>query len=151
MSNPTSPAPRLTALSHGAGCACQLSLDELQGILAEVSWREHEDLIVGLTSSDDAAVWRQPDGRVTVDDPHDRRRVAATNAVSDVHARGSTPRVALNPEGWPRDLEFDLLRAVLEPATARTKPIGTGGVTTAVKRSPPLTADDVTVRWLETA
>ena len=200
MSKPTSPMLRLTALSHGAGCACKLSLDELQGILTGVSWPEHDDLIVGLTSGDDAAVWRQSDGRVMVattdfftplvDEPHDWGRIAATNAVSDVYAMGATPRVALNLVGWPRDLEFDLLRAVLDGAVevARdagyviagghsidsleplfgqvvigdadevdvltnagaipgqtivlTKPIGTGVVTTALKRSPPLTGDD---------
>lgn len=199
MSNPTTTQPRLTALSHGAGCACKLSLDELQGILAGVSWPEHDDLIVGLASGDDAAVWRQPDGRVMVattdfftplvDDPRDWGRIAATNAVSDVYAMGATPRLALNLVGWPRDLDFDLLREVLEGAVgvatdagyviagghsidsveplfgqvvigdadevdvltnARavpgqaivlTKPIGTGVVTTALKRSAPLTGD----------
>ena len=200
MSNPTPTQPRLTALSHGAGCACKLSLDELQGILAGVTWPEHDDLLVGLASGDDAAVWRQPDGRVMVattdfftplvDDPRDWGRIAATNAVSDVYAMGATPRVALNLVGWPRDLDFDLLREVLDGAVgvaadagyviagghsidaveplfgqvvigdadevdvltnARavpgqaivlTKPIGTGVVTTALKRSAPLTADD---------
>jgi len=190
--------PRLTALSHGAGCACKLSLDELQGILAGVSWPTHDDLLVGLASGDDAAVWRQPDGRVMVattdfftplvDDPRDWGRIAATNAVSDVYAMGATPRIALNLVGWPRDLDFDLLRRVLDGAVevasdagyviagghsidsveplfgqvvigdadetqlltnagARpgqtvvlTKPIGTGVVTTALKRSAPLTA-----------
>ena len=199
MSNLTTTAttpPRLTALSHGAGCACKLSLDELQGILAGVSWPEHDDLLVGLASGDDAAVWRQGDGRVMVattdfftplvDDPRDWGRIAATNAVSDVYAMGATPRVALNLVGWPRDLDFDVLRQVLDGAVevagaagyviagghsidaveplfgqvvigdveeaelltnarARpgqaivlTKPIGTGVVTTALKRSQPL-------------
>jgi len=199
MSNPSTTAPRLTALSHGAGCACKLSLDELQDILAGVTWPVHDDLLVGLASGDDAAVWRQPDGRVMVattdfftplvDDARDWGRIAATNAVSDVYAMGATPRVALNLVGWPRDLDFDLLREVLDGAVevaadagyviagghsidsveplfgqvvigdadevdvltnARavpgqaivlTKPIGTGVVTTALKRSPPLTAD----------
>jgi selenide,water dikinase len=190
--------PRLTSLSHGAGCACKLSLDELQGILAGVTWPTHDDLLVGLAGGDDAAVWRQPDGRVLVattdfftplvDDPRDWGRIAAANAVSDVYAMGATPRFALNLVGWPRDLDFDVLRRVLngavevaeeagyviagghsidsvEPlfgqvvigdaaeadlltnagATAGqsivlTKPIGTGVVTTALKRSEPLTA-----------
>jgi selenide, water dikinase len=126
MSNPGQTVPRLTALSHGAGCACKLSLDELQGILAGVSWPDHDDLLVGLGSGDDAAVWRQADGRVMVattdfftplvDDPVDWGRIAATNAVSDVYAMGATPRVALNLVGWPRDLGFDLLREVLDGA-----------------------------------
>jgi selenide, water dikinase len=194
------PMPRLTSLSHGAGCACKLSLDELTGILAGISWPGHEDLVVGIGRGDDAAVWRQPDGRVLVattdfftplvDDARDWGRIAATNAVSDVYAMGATPRFALNLVGWPRDLDFDVLRTVLDGAVevargagyviagghsidsveplfgqvvigdaaeadiltnagARpddvlvlTKPIGTGIVTTALKRSAPLEVDD---------
>ena len=192
--------PRLTSLSHGAGCACKLSLDELTGILSGVSWPGHEDLLVGLGSGDDAAVYRQPDGRVLVattdfftplvDDARDWGRIAATNAVSDVYAMGATPRFALNLVGWPRELDFDVLRQVLDGAVevargagyviagghsidsaeplfgqvvigdaaeadiltnagARpgevlvlTKPLGTGIVTTALKRSAPLDGDD---------
>jgi selenide,water dikinase len=187
--------PRLTSLSHGAGCACKLSLDELTSILGGLEWPGHPDLLVGLASGDDAAVYRQADGRALVattdfftplvDDPRHWGRIAATNAVSDVYAMGATPRLALNILGWPRDLPFDVLREVLagagevaasagyviagghsidssEPifgqvvigdvdltdlttnAGARpgddlllTKPIGTGIVTTALKRSDP--------------
>lgn len=194
-SSATAP-PRLTALSHGAGCACKLSLDELTGILAGVTWPVHDDLLVGLASGDDAAVWRQPGGRVMVattdfftplvDDAGAWGRIAATNAVSDLYAMGATPRMALNLVGWPRDLGFDLLRDVLDGAVevavdagyviagghsidsveplfgqvvigdadevdvltnagavpdqtiVLTKPIGTGVVTTALKRSEPL-------------
>jgi selenide, water dikinase len=189
------PTTRLTALSHGAGCACKLSLDELAVVLGGVGWAEHPDLVVGIATGDDAAVWRQPDGRVLVattdfftplvDDPRTWGRIAAANAVSDVYAMGATPRFALNLVGWPRALPFELLREVLaggaavaaeagypvagghtidsqEPlygqvvigdtkeealltnagarpgqALVLTKPLGTGIVTTAVKRSEP--------------
>jgi selenide, water dikinase len=119
---------RLTALSHGAGCACKLSLDELTGVLAGVGFAEHDDLVVGAATGDDAAVWRQPDGRVLVattdfftplvDDPATWGRIAAANAVSDVYAMGATPRFALNLVGWPRALPFELLQEVLTGATA---------------------------------
>lgn len=184
---------RLTSLSHGAGCACKLSLDELRVILDGLPRGQHPELVVGHDTGDDAAVWRAPDGRLQVattdfftpivDDPRDWGRIAATNAVSDVYAMGGTPRVALNLVGWPRALPFAILEQVLagaqevasaagyaiagghsidsqEPlfgqavygdlapedlltnAGARpgdvlvlTKPIGTGIVTTALKRS----------------
>jgi hypothetical protein len=91
-------------------------------------------------SGDDAAVWRQDDGRCLVattdfftplvDDPADWGRIAATNAVSDVYAMGATPRFALNLVGWPRDLPFDVLREVLdgaaEVATAAGYPVAGG-------------------------
>jgi selenide, water dikinase len=136
----TTAVPRLTSLSHGAGCACKLSLEELSTVLADVTWPGHEDLLVGHRSGDDAAVWRQDDGRCLVattdfftplvDDPGDWGRIAATNAVSDVYAMGATPRFALNLVGWPRDLPFGVLREVLdgaaEVATAARYPIAGG-------------------------
>ena len=195
----TTPMPRLTSLSHGAGCACKLSLEELTSVLADVRWPGHPDLLIGHASGDDAAVWRQDDGRCLVattdfftplvDDPADWGRIAATNAVSDVYAMGATPRFALNLVGWPRELPFEGLRQVLDGAAevagragypiagghsidsveplfgqvvvgdvveerlltnagARpgdvlvlTKPLGTGIVTTALKRSEPLPPD----------
>ena len=136
------PMPRLTSLSHGAGCACKLSLDELTTVLGGVAWPGHPDLLVGLASGDDAAVYRQGDGRALVattdfftplvDDPHDWGAIAATNAVSDVYAMGGTPRLALNILGWPRDLPFDVLQQVLEGAAevaARAGYVVAGGHT----------------------
>lgn len=122
----TSLSPRLTSLSHGAGCACKLSLDELLGVLESVMPSGHPDLLVGTEHGDDAAVWRRPDGRALVattdfftpivDDAATWGRVAATNAVSDIYAMGGTPLFALNVLGWPRDLSFDVLRDVLAGA-----------------------------------
>jgi selenide, water dikinase len=120
---------RLTTLSHGAGCACKLSLDELRGILAGLPDEPATDgveVLVGHLDRDDAAVWRVADGRLAVattdfftpvvDDPATWGRIAATNAVSDVYAMGGRPQVALNLVGWPRDLPFELLAQVLAGA-----------------------------------
>lgn len=119
-------SPRLTSLSHGAGCACKLSLDELLGVLPRVGPGDHPDLAVGFATGDDAAVWRRPDGRhlvattdfftPIVDDPAAWGRIAAANAVSDVYAMGGTPLFALNVLGWPRDLSFEVLGEVLAGA-----------------------------------
>lgn len=122
-------AVRLTALSHGAGCACKLSLDELRGILAVLpgaSIADGLEVLVGHLDRDDAAVWRTGDGRLSVattdfftpvvDDPATWGRIAATNAVSDVYAMGGRPQVGLNLVGWPRDLPFELLGQVLAGA-----------------------------------
>lgn len=119
-------AIRLTALSHGAGCACKLSLDELVGVLDGIAWVDHPQLLVGVRAGDDAAVWRQDDGRALVattdfftplvDDARTWGRIAAANAVSDVYAMGATPRFALNLVGWPRTLPSELLVDVLNGA-----------------------------------
>ena len=111
---------RLTALSHGAGCACKLGLDVLDQILAAVPADVHPRLAVGV--GDDAAVWDVGDRSMVlttdfftpiVDDPATWGRIAATNAASDVFAMGATPVVALNLVGWPADRDTRELRAVL--------------------------------------
>lgn len=118
--------PRLTSLSHGAGCACKLSLDELRGVLAGLVRASSPDVLVDHLTGDDAAVWTDPSGTMNVattdfftpvvDDPRTWGRIAAANAVSDVYAMGGIPRVALNILGWPRALPSEQLAEVLAGA-----------------------------------
>src|SRR6476619_5050005 len=120
---------RLTQFSHGAGCACKLSPADLQTVLGLVRGLgdapTDPDLLVGLDTSDDAAVYRLRDGLAIVvttdfftpivDDPYDWGRIAATNALSDVYAMGGAPLLALNLVAWPReDLPFELLARVID-------------------------------------
>lgn len=120
-------APRLTAFSHGAGCACKLSADELAGIVGPLAGHpaySAPDLLVGVSTSDDAGIWRLDKDRhlvstvdfftPIVDDPFDWGRIAAANALSDVYAMGGSPVLALQLVAWPRDgLPFELLGEVL--------------------------------------
>lgn len=152
----------------------------------------HPDLLVGLQTSDDAAVYRlTPEMAIIqtidfftpiVDDPWTYGAIAAANSMSDVYAMGGEVLLALNVAALPEDLppavvmaifaggaakvaeaggvvagghtvvddepKFGLCvtgtidpRKVLTKAGARvgdrlllTKPIGTGVVTTALKR-----------------
>ena len=82
------------------------------------------DLLVGLATGDDAAVWRIGRGRAlvltadfitpVVDDARTWGRIAATNAVSDVYAMGGRPLLALNLVAWnSEELSNDLLAEVL--------------------------------------
>ena len=82
------------------------------------------DLLVGVATGDDAAVWRLDDQRAlvvtadfitpVVDDARTWGRVAAANAVSDVYAMGGRPLLALNLVGWnSEELSSDLLAEVL--------------------------------------
>lgn len=67
--------------------------------------------MVGLETSDDAAVYRLNDTQALVattdfftpivDDPRDFGRIAATNALSDIYAMGGTPIMALALVGMP--------------------------------------------------
>lgn len=118
---------RLTEFSHGAGCACKLSPDELTQIMTHVRGHEasvHPDLLVGVENSEDAGVFSLGDGRSlvqtvdiftpVVDDPGDWGRVAAANALSDVYAMGGKPLTALQYLAWPRGtLDFDVAGEVV--------------------------------------
>ena len=124
-------AVKLTSYSHGAGCACKLGPEDLNEALSRLRSHpaaRHPDLVVGIETGDDAAVFRL-DGQLLVqtvdfftpivDDAYDWGRIAAANALSDVYAMGGRPVSALQIVGWPRgDLPFDLLRQVLEGGAA---------------------------------
>src|SRR5919109_52120 len=116
--------PRLTSLSHGAGCGCKLPAATLHGLLAELPSPADARVLVGSETADDAAVYQLSDelALVTtadfftpiVDEPYDFGRVAAANALSDVYAMGGTPITALNLVAWPlAQLGDDTLRQVL--------------------------------------
>jgi selenide,water dikinase len=104
--------PRLTSLAHGGGCGCKIAPGVLQEILrGRVQLPVPAELLVGIETSDDAAVYRLNDHQAVVattdffmpivDDPHDFGRIAATNAISDIYAMGATPIFALALVGMP--------------------------------------------------
>jgi len=80
-------------------------------------------LLVGFSSSDDAAVYQIDDNRCllsTVDFfppvvPNARSfgRIAAANALSDVYAMGGKPLYALNIVAFPREADKQLLQEIL--------------------------------------
>ena len=103
---------RLTALAHGGGCGCKLSPAVLRELLSRVpAAQAFPNLLVGIETGDDAAVYRLNDEQAIVattdffmpivDDPFDFGRIAATNALSDVYAMGGKPILALAILGMP--------------------------------------------------
>jgi len=115
---------KLTALSHGAGCACKLSPAELHPLLAELPRSDDPNVLVGSDTADDAAAYRVADDLAIlttvdfftpiVDDPYDFGRIAATNALSDIYAMGGEPLTALNLVAYSlEDLGGDVLREIL--------------------------------------
>ena len=118
MTSPTTPneaarvEPRLTSLSHGGGCGCKIAPGVLSEILrGTAAMSLPPELLVGIETSDDAAVYRLNAEQALVattdffmpivDDPHDFGRIAATNAISDVYAMGGRPIFALALVGMP--------------------------------------------------
>lgn len=117
---------RLTSFSHGGGCGCKIA----PGVLAEILKKSGgfpipEALMVGIETSDDAAVYKLNDEQALiattdffmpiVDDPYDFGRIAATNAISDVYAMGGTPIMALALVGMPiNQIPLDVIGKIIE-------------------------------------
>lgn len=113
-------------MAHGGGCGCKIGPATLQEILRQTSSLPMpEALLVGIGSSDDAAVYRLNDTQAVVattdffmpivDDPFDFGRIAATNAISDVYAMGGRPILALALVGMPlKQLGTDVIARILE-------------------------------------
>jgi selenide,water dikinase len=116
---------RLTEFTHGGGCGCKMAPGLLARILALAPQGiVPPDLLVGMETSDDAAVYRISSEHALVattdfftpivDDPRDFGRIAATNALSDVYAMGAAPILALALVGMPVDrLPAETIGAVL--------------------------------------
>ena len=147
MTDPILNTPiRLTHLSHGGGCGCKIAPAVLEKILADTPFSKgmasnFPNLLVGIESSDDAAVWKLNATQAIVattdffmpivDDPFEFGRIAATNAISDVYAMGGQPLFALALVGMPIDkLPHETIRAILaggeEAARAAGIPIAGG-------------------------
>ena len=132
---------RLTSLSSCAGCAAKLSADVLAQILNPVKNlfdpQDYPDLLVGLDSPDDAAVWRIDEDRAivmttdfftpVVDDPYDFGAIAATNAISDVYAMGGKPFLALNIAALPASLPVEFLSRIIQGGADKAREAGRGG------------------------
>jgi len=117
---------RLTQFSHGGGCGCKIAPGVLQQILSKSApGIVPKDLLVGIETSDDAAVYRVNESQAIVattdffmpivDDPFDFGAIAATNAISDVYAMGGYPLFALALVGMPvNQLPLEVIRKILE-------------------------------------
>jgi selenide, water dikinase len=124
MNAPHCAALRLTQFSHGGGCGCKIAPAVLRELLASSRGVVHPQLLVGVETADDAAVYQINPAQAIVattdffmpivDDPFDFGAIAATNALSDVYAMGATPLFALALVGMPIDkLPAEVIRSVL--------------------------------------
>lgn len=128
--------PRLTSLSHGGGCGCKIAPGVLSQILKTTTAMPlPPELLVGIETADDAAVYRLNDSQALiattdffmpiVDDAFDFGRIAATNAISDVYAMGGTPIMALALVGMPINvLSTETIGQILAGGAAVCKAAG---------------------------
>lgn len=126
---------RLTQFSKAAGCGCKIAPDILKQILKSNFEFKCENLLVGNSTNDDAAVYDLGNNQCListtdfftpiVDNPYDFGRVAATNAISDIYAMGGKPILAISILGWPVDsLKPELAAQVIEGAREQCKLAG---------------------------
>lgn len=93
-----------------------------------------ENLLVGIETSDDAAVYKVNDEVAMiqtvdfftpiVDDAYQFGQIAAANALSDVFAMGGKPVVALNIVGFPNCLDPAILGEILRGGADKVKEAG---------------------------
>jgi selenide,water dikinase len=125
---------RLSGLDAGGGCAAKYSAARLEELLAGFVPAAHENLLVGLSPADDAAVYKLDDERALVfttdffpplvEDPALSGAIAAANALNDVFAMGGRPLLALSIAAFPEELPVETVRAVFDAAAAKVEEAG---------------------------
>ncbi|MGF6366305.1 selenide,water dikinase [Aequitasia blattaphilus] len=95
---------------------------------------ENPDLLVGIETSDDAAIYKINDEIAMiqtldfftpiVDDPYMFGQIAAANSLSDVWAMGGEPKVALNIVAFPSCLDPEILGEILRGGADKVKEAG---------------------------
>src|SRR6187401_2623589 len=125
---------KLTNLVTSGGCAAKYPAARLQELLAGFVPVEAEDLLIGLSPADDAAVYRLDDETALVftldffpplvDDPRDFGTIAATNALNDVFAMGGRPLLALSIAEFPEELPQETVAAILDGADKQVRAAG---------------------------
>lgn len=104
-------------------------------VLRQLPPVEDPAILVGTSTSDDAAVYRIDDGRAIVqtvdfitpivDDPYQYGQIAAANSISDVYAMGGRPLLALNIVCFPsRKVPLEVLQKILQGGAAKAREAG---------------------------
>ncbi len=126
---------KLTHYTHGMGCACKLRPQELERVLAKLPVPADPAVLVGVETSDDAAVYKLTDDLAIVqtvdfftpiaDDPYDFGAISAANSLSDIYAMGARPLFALNIVGFPSNrLPMEVLQRILQGALDKAAEAG---------------------------
>lgn len=125
---------RLTQMTKTAGCAAKIGPGTLAGILDGLPKFQDPNLLVGIETSDDGAIYKVSDEVAliqtldfftpVVDDPYTFGQVAAANALSDIYAMGGEPKIALNIVAWPNCVNPKLLGQIMAGGADKVKEAG---------------------------
>jgi selenide,water dikinase len=124
----------LTTVKQG-GCSAKLPAQTLDRILKNFPADFHKNLLVGLDTSDDAAVWKINKNTAIIQtadffpplcsDPYEFGQIAAANALSDVFAMGGNAIIALNLVMFPSDrIDISVLEQILRGGAEKVKEAG---------------------------
>ncbi|MEQ1828517.1 MAG: selenide, water dikinase SelD [Pirellula sp.] len=126
---------RLTKYAKRAGCAAKQPPDYLLALLPTLPRTFDENILIGSSTMDDAAIYKLNDDLALVlttdfftpivDLPYDFGAIAAANALSDVYAMGGKPLSALSIVGFPDSvLPPEVLRDILRGAADKCAEAG---------------------------
>jgi selenide,water dikinase len=106
----------------------------LAQVLCSLPKIENQNLLVGLDTSDDAAVYKLNDSQAVIltldfftpvaDDPYTFGQIAAANALSDIYAMGGSPLAALNIACFPECLAPQILREIIRGGAEKVQEAG---------------------------
>lgn len=99
--------------------------------MCHLNYDKDENLLVGMSTSDDASVYKISEELAlvqtldfftpVVDDPYVYGQIAAANSLSDVYAMGGEPKLALNITCFPLDLPKDVIKSILQGGHDKVK------------------------------
>lgn len=126
----------LTTVEYG-GCSAKLAPGRLAEVLKDLAPPSHPDLLVDISTHDDAGVYRIDAETALIQtldffppvcsEPREFGRIAAANALSDVFAMGGRVLTAMNIVGFPATrIPLEVLGEIL--AGGQEKVIEAGGV-----------------------
>lgn len=126
---------RLTQMTNSGGWASKIGPEVLAKVLENLPKNNfNENLLVGLETSDDAAVYKLTDEIALiqtldfftpmVDDPYVFGQISAANALSDVYAMGGVPSVCMNIVCFPSCYDMNVLGEILRGGFDKVKESG---------------------------
>ena len=125
----------LTQMTTSGGWAAKIGPEVLASVLSKLPKnKKDENLLVGLETSDDAAVYKLSEDQALIqtldfftpmiDDPYTFGQIAAANSLSDVYAMGGKPIVAMNIVCFPSCHDMDVLAEILKGGSDKVKESG---------------------------
>jgi len=125
---------KLAELVVCGGCNAKIGPGNLSEILKKLPKQQHEDLLVGFETADDAAVIKLSETLALVqtldffpamvNDAYSFGKIAAANALSDVYAMGGEVISALNIVCFPENDDVAILGEILRGGAAKVLEAG---------------------------